>query len=173
MSLKDLARKVKKLDKVEVETGWFETSKYPDGTPAAYVATIQEFGYQGGGVNIPPRPFMRPAEAENHKKWIKRAQSGAKQYLNSESTIEKQANLLGFQMQNDILDKIVGPHKPLSKITLLLRKWRDEGREIDKSTVEQARRAIARNPNIAVSANTKPLDDTNYLISSLTYTVET
>lgn len=173
MSLKDLAKKVKKLDKVKVETGWFETSRYPNGTPAAYVAAIQEHGYQGGGVNIPPRPFMRPAEAENGKKWTKRAQVNAGKFLKDEMSIEASSNQLGMQIQDDILAKLVGPHEPLSRITLLLRKWRDEGIEINKSTVERARRELARNPNIAVSSNTKPLDDTNYLIASLTYTVTT
>ncbi len=171
MSLKDLQKKVKALDKVKVDTGWFESSRYPDGTPAAYVATIQEYGYQGRGVNIPPRPFMRPAEAENGKKWIKRAQVNAGKFLKDEMLIEASSNQLGMQIQDDILAKLVGPHEPLSRITLLLRKWRDEGVEINKSTVERARRELARNPNIQVSANTKPLDDTNYLIASLTYTV--
>jgi len=172
MSLKDLQKKVKALSKVKVDTGWFESSRYPNGTPAAYVATIQEYGYQGGGVNIPPRPFMRPAEADNGVKWIKRAQVNADKFLKNEMSIEASSNQLGMQVQNDILDKLVGPHAPLSRITLLLRKWRDEGIEINKSTVERARREIAKNPNIQVSSNTKPLDDTNYLITSLTYTVD-
>ena len=175
MSLKDLQEKVKALNKVKVNTGWFETARYPNGTPAAYVATIQEHGYQGGGVKIPPRPFMRPAEAENGKKWVKRAQVNAGKFLKDEMSIEASSNQLGMQVQDDILDKLVGPHEPLKKITLLLRKWRDEGIEINKSTVERARQAIANNPNIKVASGprAKPLDDTNYLISSLTYTVET
>lgn len=173
MSLKDLQTKVKALNKVKVETGWFETSRYPNGTPVAYVAAIQEHGYQGGGVNIPPRPFMRPAEAEHGAEWIKRAQVNAGKFLKDEMSIEASSNQLGMQVQNDILDKLVGPHEPLSRITLLLRKWRDEGVEIDKYTVEKARQTLAKNPNIAVSSNTKPLDDTNYLIASLTYTVQT
>jgi hypothetical protein len=32
------------LDGVTGKTGWFETSKYADGTPVAYVAAIQELG---------------------------------------------------------------------------------------------------------------------------------
>jgi len=59
----------------------------------------------------------------------------------------------------------------LSRVTLLLRKWRDEGREINKSTVEAARRELANNPNVAVSSNITPLDDTGYLMASLTYEV--
>ncbi|MDL2105264.1 hypothetical protein QQJ69_19235, partial [Proteus mirabilis] len=46
------------LARKRLSVGFFEHSKYPDGTPIAYVASIQELGYPAGG--IPPRPFLRP-----------------------------------------------------------------------------------------------------------------
>lgn len=44
------------LNKKQLKIGFFEHSKYPDGTPIAYVAAIQELGYGP----IPPRPFFAP-----------------------------------------------------------------------------------------------------------------
>ncbi len=47
----DLTRVLTKIDKIgegfknrEARIGWFESARYEDGTPVAYVATIQEFG---------------------------------------------------------------------------------------------------------------------------------
>lgn len=44
-----------------IETGFFSTSKYPDGTPVSNVAAWQEFGTKNpdGTDRIPSRPFMR------------------------------------------------------------------------------------------------------------------
>ena len=48
-----------------IETGFFSSAKYQDGTPVAYVAAIQEFGADNAGANkkvvIPERPFFRAA----------------------------------------------------------------------------------------------------------------
>lgn len=173
MSLKSLESIIAKLDKTSVEVGWFETSKYENGTPAAYVAAIQEWGYQGGGTNIPPRPFLRPAQADHAKDWAQRAMKEAQQVINGKESTDDAASKLGAEIEGDILEAIIAPHQPLSRITLLLRKWRDEGIQINKSTVERARRELAKNPNISVSKNQTPLDDTNYMISSLTYEVKT
>lgn len=42
-SIDKLVKKLAK-DKVTSKVGWFEGAKYEDGTPVAYVASIQEFG---------------------------------------------------------------------------------------------------------------------------------
>ena len=171
MSLTLLATRLKQLEKTKVESGLFETSVYPDGTSAAYVASIQEYGYQGGGVNIPPRPFLRPAIANHSKQWAKLAATEGAKSLKGMETTTQAANKLGLTIEGDILESMLDPKEPLSRVTLLLRKWRDEGRDINKSTVEAARRELANNPNVAVSSNTTPLSDTGYLMSSLTYEV--
>lgn len=48
-----------------IEVGFFESSRYQDGTQVAYVAAIQEFGTDEAGKNknivIPERPFFRNA----------------------------------------------------------------------------------------------------------------
>ena len=44
-ALEKLADQIKKS---KLEVGFFESAKYPDGTPVAYVAAIQEFGNPAG-----------------------------------------------------------------------------------------------------------------------------
>lgn len=62
---------------VEGKVGWFDTARYKDGTPVAYVATIHEFGTS----RIPARPFMRPAVAEYGPQWVQLIGDGAKAVL--------------------------------------------------------------------------------------------
>lgn len=59
-----------------VEIGFFETAKYPDGTPVASVAAWNEFGTERNGKeHVPERPFFRKAikAAETELKPILRA----------------------------------------------------------------------------------------------------
>ena len=53
----------------KVETGFFTTSRYPDGTPVTNVAAWNEFGTQDsdGNVMVPSRPFFRQANEEVKK----------------------------------------------------------------------------------------------------------
>ena len=51
--LKDKLRKIANLDNIELNVGFFENAKYPDGTPVAYVAYLNEYG----GAKRPP-PVM-------------------------------------------------------------------------------------------------------------------
>ena len=52
--LAGMARKLSRADTVRV--GFLEGSTYPDGTPTALVAAVQNFGAPARG--IPPRPFF-------------------------------------------------------------------------------------------------------------------
>ena len=56
-AFKNLEVNLAQLGNSEAKVGWFENAKYSDGTPVAYIASIQEFGYPEG--NIPPRLGMR------------------------------------------------------------------------------------------------------------------
>lgn len=47
--------------------GFLEGSTYPDGTPTAAIAAIQEFG--APAANIPPRPFFRNMIAAKSPGW--------------------------------------------------------------------------------------------------------
>jgi hypothetical protein len=174
MALSDVIRKVEALKKKKVKVGFFETSIYADsGTPVAYVASIHEFGAHGNGVNVPARPFMRPSVANHKTEWGELAAEQVEDYLDGSSDLRTVLTNIGLQMEGDTLEQLLkqDDKKPLSKITLLLRRWRDEGRVIDKSVVEEARRALAADPDITLSKNQRILDDTNYMISSLTHQI--
>jgi hypothetical protein len=47
--------------------GFLENAKYPDGTPVAAIALIQDMGAPGAG--IPPRPFFRNMIAAKQGEW--------------------------------------------------------------------------------------------------------
>lgn len=127
---------LKELDGVTAKTGWFETEHYPDGTPVAYVAAIQEFGamvgtkaaasaYQSGDAPgrpvtfIPPRPFMRPTVAEQGDKWVAQLGEGAKDVLAGKSTASKVMEKVAIGAAGDIaktIRKVTEP--PLAKSTI-------------------------------------------------------
>jgi hypothetical protein len=110
----------------------------------------------------------------NHKtEWGELAAEQVEDYLDGSSDLRTVLTNIGLQMEGDTLEQLLkqDDKKPLSKITLLLRRWRDEGRVIDKSVVEEARRALAADPDITLSKNQRILDDTNYMISSLTHQI--
>lgn len=64
-ALEELAKKVSKTATLRV--GFLENATYPDGTPVAMVAMIQDFGAPGAG--IPPRPFFRNMVAAKSAGW--------------------------------------------------------------------------------------------------------
>lgn len=66
-ALRELAGKVTKPASVKV--GFLEKSKYPDGTPVAMIAAINEYGAPSRGQ--PPRPFFRRMIAAKQGEWPK------------------------------------------------------------------------------------------------------
>ena len=63
--LKELAAQVSTAH--EVKVGFFEDATYPDGTPVAMIAAIQDFG--APAKNIPPRPFFRTMIKQGETHW--------------------------------------------------------------------------------------------------------
>lgn len=145
IALKNLEGKVGKV-------GWFEKSKYENGTPVAFVATIQEYGYAAG--NIPPRPFMRPTIEKQENQWRKVAMNGAKSVLAGKATAGDVMEAIGLKAAGDIRKTIsLIQTPPLSPRTIAARLRR----RADKKTV---------------GLLTKPLIDTGIMIGTLTNTVE-
>ena len=60
---------------------------------------------------------------------------------------------------------------PLSPITLVLRKWRREGKPITGKTVGEAAAAYAADPTIINGVNADPLQDTGLLAASVQHAV--
>lgn len=52
-----------------LRVGFLENATYPDGTPVAMIAAIQDYG--APSVGIPPRPFFRNMIADKQSEWPK------------------------------------------------------------------------------------------------------
>lgn len=114
------------LDKKEIRVGFFENSKYPDGTPIAYVAAIQEFGYGP----IPPRPFMRPAEEANKGKWLKGIAAGVRGVIAGQVTLDYALTQVGKVAAGDVskaIKAVTAP--PLAESTVRARQRRKKGKK--------------------------------------------
>lgn len=130
------------LDKKEIRVGFFENSKYTDGTPIAYVAAIQEFGYGP----IPPRPFMRPAEETNKGKWVKGIAAGVRGVIAGQVALDYALTQVGKVAAGDVrkaIKAVTAP--PLAESTVRARQMRKKGKKsvsrkplIDKGEMFQA-----------------------------------
>lgn len=140
------------LSKKSVKVGWFDSSKYQDGTPTAYVAAIQEFGVPEK--NIPARPFMRPTIKAQKENWGNLAQSGARSVLKGNSDITDVMTKLGGKVSADIqetITTITSPALAPKTIAARLRK------RADSKTVGNL---------------TKPLVDSGYMLDQVKFLVE-
>lgn len=146
--LHTVANALRELDGVEAKTGWFETAHYEDGTPVAYVATIQEFGAPKAG--IPPRPSMRPAVAQYAPKWLDAMQHGAKAVVNGQMTASDALERVALLAAGHVRKKI---------------------REVETPALKPATIA-ARRANKSGARSEKPLVETGQMIQSVTGKVE-
>ncbi len=176
----DLSRVMAKIDAIgegfgdkEAQIGFFPAAQYEDGTPVAYVAAIQELGSPKNG--IPPRPFMKPTVEDKQKDWSNELGEYAKGVIAGRLTVDGMFDFIGAAAAGDIAKTIAeGDFKPLSKITLMLRKMRDEHKgdadwHMSGAKVGEAARRVAAGE--AGSDRTAPLDDTGLLIASLSHIV--
>ena len=134
------------LDGKQGRAGWFESSKYPDGTPVAYVAAIQEFGVAAKG--IPPRLGLRELVKKKTPQWRDLAKSGVKAVIKGNATIGQVMEGLGLQAAGDIRKRISEVSSPPLK----------------PSTVAARRRKMADGKT--VGSLTKPLVETGYMIAT-------
>lgn len=171
----DLSKLKVKLDNLSKDFGGLEAKvgfpsgiKYEDGTSVAFVAAIQNYG--APAAKIPPRPFMEPAVSAHKDKWTKYLAKGVGRVARGESTAEDELMGVGLIAGEDVkqtIEDVTDP--PLSPVTLLLRDWRREGRNITGKTVGEAAAAI-KNGVIPKAAN-EPLTDTGFMIASVRYGV--
>lgn len=139
----------KKVSKV----GWFQDAKYANGTPVAYVATIQEFGSPKN--KIPPRPFVRPTIQEKTEYWKKIAVNESKKILKGNRSVDEAIGILGQVAEGDIREKITKIKEPeLAESTKRNRRYK------------RANKKQSRYPE-------KPLVDQGIMLDSLTSRVET
>lgn len=90
-----ILRKLIEASRKQGKVGWFETAKYEDGTPVAYVAAIQENGSPAQG--IPPRPFLRTTIAARQAAWRDLIHSGAQRILDGKASVADVLNIVGLR----------------------------------------------------------------------------
>lgn len=170
--LKSLQQALASADKETLQVGWFNSASYTNSLSVSQVAHWQEFGTK----SAPPRPFFRPAIEDNKPKWISLVDSGANAVLEGRATMSQVFGGLGLMAEADIRNKIAGQHKPLSPVTLALRRLKNEGHTINGTLVGAVAAAIARGETGSGQlgepyGNNTPLQDTKLMITTLTHNV--
>ncbi|MCX5619472.1 hypothetical protein [Bombella pollinis] len=98
--------------KTNVSVGYFPQDHYPDGTPLAQIASVQEYGT----TTIPARPFLRSTIANRQTAW---AQQARQLLQNPDTSPQKALTTLGQTIVTDIqttIDHITTP--PLKPTTI-------------------------------------------------------
>ena len=154
----------------KLQVGWFSSANYTDSLPVPQVAFWQEFGTK----TAPPRPFFRPAVADNKTKWAALVDSGASAVIEGRVTMNNVFNNLGLAAQADVKNAITGSHQALSPVTLALRKLKSDGQTINGTLVGAVAAAIERGETGAGQlgepfANTTPLQDSGRMLATITY----
>lgn len=153
-----------KVVQVGIPSGKF----YEDGTSVAYVAAIHEYG--APEAKIPARPFFQPTIQAKKSEWVAILKQGVKQVANGSASAEDALDLVGITASKQIEETVANIYAPaLSPVTVLLRKWRKDGRTITGKTVGEAAAAIRAGED--PGSDNKPLNDTGYMISQITYAV--
>ncbi len=149
----DRLRKVSAaLTNTELKVGWFESNRYPNGTPVAYIATINEFGSPSR--NIPARPFMRPTVIRGRDFWKEFVMQETKKAYNGRQTVSGMFNALGLNVSGEIgrsISEVFEP--PLSPVTIRARLRKLENQ-------------------VTIGNLYKPLVETGLMFTSVTYVVE-
>lgn len=134
-------------NKLQAKVGFFESAHYPDGTPIAYVATIQEFGYPKGG--IPQRSFIRSTIAEQANGYWKQVMAKyGKMVVTGHATPADALEAMALVAEGDMRKKITKITSPALSTRTLDARW-------------------ARG-----NGNDKPLVDTGAMLAHLTSVVE-
>lgn len=183
--LERLRTGLQSIGKASLGVGFFDTAVYPGGTPVAYVASIQEFGWGP----IPPRSFMRTTVAEKRNVWEKNFVSGFKAVLNGTINVNQVYEQIGMRIVGDIKRKISSIQDPaLSPLTLMARKdRRDHAKNAKKNAnfgpqqqfkmtgtrIGELSSQLDMGPQNFSGVSTKPLVDTSYMLNSVDYKVST
>ena len=109
--LKEIADKAG--DGGTLRTGFLENATYPDGTPVALVAAVNEFGRPER--NQPPRPFFRAMIAEKQKGWPRALGALAKSNdYDIDKTLGQMGEGIKGQLQESIRQLDIPPLAPVT-----------------------------------------------------------
>jgi hypothetical protein len=143
----NLEKALRDLERLQAEVGWNASSRYEDGTPVAYVATIQEFGSPQQGIES--RSFQRTTLDAKQAEYAELMGKGGRAVFAGKLSARKMLDSMGLQVAGDMRKKIAdGSFKALADSTIAAR---------------------ARRRGVSVeSVNTDPLRDSNVMVNTLT-----
>ncbi|MCG1038791.1 MULTISPECIES: hypothetical protein [Burkholderiaceae] len=135
------------------KVGWFESSKYQDGTPVAYVAAIHEHGVPEKGIAM--RATMRPTAQAQRAQWAKLAQQGYTAVFRGTDSTAAVMEKVSAKAAGDIRRAISRIRTPPLKVATVKARLRDkkQGRVVSLTAA-------------------KPLVDSGVLLNTLTHIVE-
>ncbi len=152
---------VKNLQPGVVRIGWFPSARYDDdkSTPVASIAAQNEYG--NPSKNIPARPFIRPAIANNQTKWNDIGRRGLKAVLAKKSTVLAVLQGIGQAGVDDIQHSISLVYSPALKQSTIDARLNRPGRVVPSGRFTKAQaRSI-----------TKPLIDTGHMQATVSYEI--
>ena len=166
-ALGKIAANTSKASRVDV--GFMGGATYPDGTLVSFVAATQEFGAPSRG--IPPRPFFRTMIAAKSPEWPDAIAGVLK---SSDFDAAKALDVVGDQIAEQLKQSIIDTNSPaLSPVTVMLRGMRTQakyqGKRFGELIAEARARVAAGKTNYG--ASTKPLEDTDQMLHSVTHAV--
>jgi len=167
----ELNQRIEAFAKMQLKVGWFEDSVYENGRSVAEVAAGNELGIASR--KIPPRPFMRPTATAKEKEWANTAGRLASRVLDGKMAGQDAMDILGTSVQADIVDAIKNVKSPpLSPITLGVRAYKKQGKEISGATIGEIARKIKEGKLNISGVSDAPLNDTGFMIATLSHVTE-
>lgn len=154
----------------KLRVGFLEGATYPNGTPVALVAAIQNYG--APRARIPPRPFFSNMIAAKQKEWGPAAAAILK---DEDYDAVRTLNIVGEAIGGQLRESIRDTNSPaLRPVTLMLRKMQIQNPSlvVTGKTVGQAARRVASGESVA-GVPTKPLIWSSHLINSVDHEVKT
>ena len=166
---------VKDMADYKVQVGWFPTAKYPNGTPVAYIASIQVFGAPSRG--IPARDFIRPTIAAKQGEWSQQLRYYASLIVKGQMDTRTALEGVAIVARGDI-DKALATLRdpPLSKLTVYIRKFVKDGGVVDSYTkVAELREQMQKEEKEGTldlsGVSDDPLEFSGLMRATLSYTV--
>lgn len=153
-----------------VKVGFLAGATYPNGTPVAMVAAIQNFG--APKVGIPPRPFFSNMVKDKSPGWPDAIALNLKA---TDYNVEQTLGLVGAGIEGQLQQSIIDTNTPaLSPVTVMLRgmKSNNSSLVVTGATVAEARRRVALGMT-NYGASTKPLVDDGHMLNSTGNEVKT
>lgn len=157
-----------KVGHLEARDSGHQATYAETGIAIAQVAAWQEFGTK----TAPARPTFQPMIDKNKPHWGKQMGVALKMY---DYDTAKALDLMGQSMTDELVESIVETMQtPLSEVTLMLRKMKDEDSSliITGRTVAEARARVDAGEKGATGTRAKPLMATGVMQRNPAWKVE-